>query len=181
MGLLNMTWVDVRVLAAKNIPPKRERLQISEYVARRAKPRFYADENFPALAVAIIREMGARVTTVQEVSQRGHPDENHAAYALRNGLALLTFDRDFLDKRRFPLIHCPAIFVFDFCRGTGREMKQSFGCLVSIFLAPQLFDKWCKVDARPDSWTEYARFLNGSTARTRYRLWRGRMEEWVEP
>ena len=48
----------------------------------------------------ILREMGAKVVTVQEVGTRRHPDENHAAYALREGLILLTGDRDFLDKRR---------------------------------------------------------------------------------
>jgi predicted nuclease of predicted toxin-antitoxin system len=150
------------------------------YLARKEKPRFYADEGFPARAVAILRNMGGRVTTVQETNRRRHPDENHAAYALRNGLILLTCDRDYLDSKRFPLIHCPAIFVFDFGQGSARELNQAFGVLAPVFMAPQCYDKWCKVDARRDSWTQWQRFQNGSSSRTRFRLWHGRVEEWID-
>jgi len=71
--------------------------------------RFYADENFPYLATRMLRRFGAQVVTVQEADLRRHPDENHAAYALRYGYILLTCDRDYLDNRKFTLIHCPAI------------------------------------------------------------------------
>ena len=140
---------------------------------------FFADEDFPAQAVEILRKMGARVTTVQEIGQRCHPDENHSAYALRNGLVLLSCDRDYLNSRRFPLIHCPAICVFDFGDGTAEEMRRAFRCLAQVFWAPQIYDKWCKVDARRDSWTQWQRYQNGTTSRSRHRLWRGRIEDWV--
>ena len=175
-----MTWVNSAVLVAKDPPSQKEVQEVLRYVARKAKPRFYADENFPVQAVALLREIGARVETVQESGRRGHPDENHATYALRKGLILLTCDRDFLNNRRFPLMHCPAIFVFDFGRGTVQEMKQALRCLGTVFLASQFFDKWCKVDARRESWTEVMRFQNGHTSSARYRLRRGCIEEWVD-
>src|SRR5262245_35931812 len=96
-----MAWVNSKELSAKNAPSSKEAEQVLQYLARKAKPRFYADENFPPKAVAILREWGARVLTVQEARLRGRPDENHSAYALRKGLILLTCDRDFLDNRRF--------------------------------------------------------------------------------
>ena len=63
----------------------------------------------PTLAIRFLRERGAKVVTAREVGHRRHPDENHAAYALKCGYVLLTCDRDYLDEHRFPLIHCPAI------------------------------------------------------------------------
>ena len=117
-----MPWVDVEVLAAKNRASPKEAAQVLKYLARRAKPRFYADENFPPLAVLLLRRLGAKVDTVHENRKRGHPHENHAAHALKHGLILITCDRDFLDNRRFPLIHCPAIFVFDFGSRSVREI-----------------------------------------------------------
>ena len=175
-----MPWVDVEVLAAKNPASPKEAAQVLEYLTRRARPRFYADENFPPVAVLLLRRMGARVDTVHGKRKTGHPDENHAAHALKHGLILVTCDRDFLDNRRFPLIHCPAIFVFDFGTGSVREIMKAFRCLASAFRMPQFYDKWWKVDARPDCWTEQVRFQDGTTSRSRYRLWRGKLQEWVE-
>jgi predicted nuclease of predicted toxin-antitoxin system len=154
--------------------------EVLRYFARRAKARFYADENLPKEAVGILRGMGAKVLTVQEANKRGEPDENHAAYALKKGLVLLTCDRDYLNNRRFPLNQCPAIFLFDFGGGTAREIWRVFRCLGPVFWAPQFYDKWCKVDAKRESWTQSLRFQNGTTAKSKHRLHRGRIEEWVD-
>jgi predicted nuclease of predicted toxin-antitoxin system len=177
-----MPWIDTVEWARANPPSKKEIDQVIEYGRRRAKARFYADENFPTDAVRVLREIGCRVTTVQEVNRRGHPDENHAAYALRNGLILLTCDRDYLDERRFPLVHCPAIVVFDFGRGQPSEavIRSAMKCLRVAIRFPQVYDKWVKIDARRNSWTEYIRFLNGTTAKTRYRISAGALQQWVE-
>ena len=80
-----------------------------DFARRKAKPRFHADENFPELATAIPRAFKANVLTMQEARRRGHPDENHTAEAFRLGRVFITCDRDYLDKRRFPLIHCPPM------------------------------------------------------------------------
>jgi hypothetical protein len=37
-----------------------------------------------------------------------------------------------------------------------------------------------KIDATPESWTERARFLNGTSVLTRYRWDRNILQEWVE-
>jgi predicted nuclease of predicted toxin-antitoxin system len=142
-----MPWVNIQVLVAQNPPSQNEVQQVQDYLSRKAKPRFLADENFPEPAIKLVRTMGGKIQTADVAGLKGHPDENHIAYARRNGLALLTCDRDFLDERRFPLVHCPAIFVFDFGFGSRQEMKQSFRCLAGIFRAPQFYDKWSKIGA----------------------------------
>jgi len=173
-----MVWINVESLSVATPPTRKEIQEVLDYRARHAKARFYADENFPTKAVSLIREMGARVQTTQEAGRVGHPDHNQAAYALKNGLMLLTCDRDFLDERRFPLIHCSAIFVFDFGSGSLLEMRQAFRCLVNVFRTPQFFDKWCKVDAKRDCWIEWHRYQNGTTSRSRLRFWRSHIQEW---
>lgn len=174
-----MAWIQVKDSTARR-PTNQEVRQVEDYVHRKAKPRFYADENFPTTATALLRRRGADVLTVQETGRRRHPDENHAAEALRLGRVLITCDRDYLDERRFPLIHCPAIVICNFGRGSVREMLDTLNCLWSIFTAPQFFDKWVKIDATHDCWTEHIRFLDGSTARHRFRFFAGRLQEWCE-
>jgi hypothetical protein len=175
-----MAWISIELVVAQNPPSRKEVQQILSYLARKAKARFYADGNFPGEAVALLRAMGAKVQTAYAAGLTGRADESHVAYARKNGLVLLTCDRDFLNERRFPLIHCPAIYVFDFGSGSLREMKQTLRCLASVFRTPQFYDKWCKVDAKRDCWTELLRHLDGSTSRHRYRLWRGNLQEWVD-
>lgn len=177
---MDMPWMDVTVPVGDDAPDDKEAEQVLEYERRHAKPRFYTDENFPAKAVGILRDMGARVVTAHDAGLRGHPDENHAAFALKKGYVLLTCDRDYMDERRFPLIHCPGIVVFDFGSDSLTEMRQSFRCLRAMFRLPQFFDKWVKIDAKPEAWTEYVRFLDGTTARFRHRLYHGKLQEWVE-
>ena len=124
-----MPWIDIEKTIADDETTEREIRQVIDFARRKAKPRFYADENFPELATAILRAFKADVFTVQEARLRGHPDENHTAEALRLGRVLITCDRDYLDERRFPLIHCPALVVCDFGRGTTGEIRDTFKCL----------------------------------------------------
>ena len=174
-----MPWTDLKKIVADDPPTEREKEQVDDYVRRRAKPRFYADENFPSVAIKILRRLGADVLTVHDARRRGHPDENHISEGLRLGRILITCDRDYLDERRFPLIHCPAIIVCDFGGGTVDDIRRTFVCLSGPFRAPQFFDKWTKIYATRDHWTEHNRHLNGTTSRTRYRIHQGRpFREW---
>jgi predicted nuclease of predicted toxin-antitoxin system len=175
-----MAWVNMEKLVAADPPTDREAREVDDYVRRKAKPRFYADENFPSTATTILRRRGADVLTVQEARCQGHPDENHAAEALRLGRVLITCDRDYLDERRFPLIHCPAIVVCDFGRGSAREILDTFDCLATIFAGPQFYDKWSKIDAKQESWTAYNRHLDGTTSRHRHRVCGGRIQQWLD-
>lgn len=174
-----MVWRDIDALVAEDPPSPREAEELRDALSRRAVARFYADENFPGTAADELRALGARVATAQEANLLGHPDDNHLGYARRKGLVLITCDRDYLDERRYPLIHCPAIVVFNFGGGTREEIRRSFRCLSAVLDVPQFYDKWTKIDAKRDSWTEYARHLNGTTSRSRLRLFRGRIQQWV--
>lgn len=174
-----MSWVDLDKLAKHNPATKKETEQVLEYLRRSAKARFCADENFPVLAVRILQRYGARVITAKEAGFNGRSDEDHAAYALKHGYVLLTCDRDYLDDRRFPLIQCPVIVVLNFGSGSAGEMLRAFRCLRNIFRVPQFYDKWAKLDAKRDEWTESTRFLNGTTSKSRYRVYRGKQQEWV--
>lgn len=80
-----MPWVDVANVVAANPPSEKERRQVFDWLRHRTKARFYADENFPADAVRMLRSQGCRAVTAEDLRRRGHPDENHAAYALRKG------------------------------------------------------------------------------------------------
>ena len=174
-----MAWSNIEELVAADPPTDREVLAVRECIRRKAKPRFYADENFPNFATTVLLRRGANVLTVQDAKRERHPDENHSAEALRLHRVLITCDRDYLDERRFPLIHCPAIVVCDFGRNTADEILDTFDCLGGIFRAPQFYDKWSKIDAKRESWTEYSRVLDGTTSRHRYRVHRGRIQQWV--
>jgi predicted nuclease of predicted toxin-antitoxin system len=173
-----MTWIDAHLLYEKDSATRREIAQVIDFAKRKAKARFYADENFPTLATELLRTK-VDVVTAQDVGKRRHPDENHAAFALREKRVLVTCDRDYLDERRFPLIHCPAIVVFDFGSGSLREIAQAFRCLRSILRVPQFYDKWAKIDAKPWTWVEYCRYLNGTTSRTRFRYHHRVLQEWT--
>jgi hypothetical protein len=64
-----MAWVNVEDLSARTPPNRSEVQEVLDYLARRAKPKFYADENFPVQAVSLLRGMGAKVTTALEVGE----------------------------------------------------------------------------------------------------------------
>ncbi len=174
-----MPWVNVEEFVRTEPPSEREKRQVFERIARKAKARFYADENFPVLATEYLRRCRADVVTVQELALTGHPDENHAATALRMGRVLITCDHDYLDDKKFPLVHCPAIVICDLGSATPAEIKATFTCLGTIFAAPYFFDKWTKIHAKQDCWTEHIRFLDGTTLRRRYRFHRGKLQEWA--
>jgi hypothetical protein len=169
-----MPWVDLKAVADQ--PTEREKQQVKDYLRRRAKPRFYADENFPGVAIKILRQLGVDVLTVRDARLRGHPDENHTAEALRLGRILITCDRDYLNDRRFPLVYCPGLIVCDFGSGTVADLKRTFACLGGPFKAPQFYDKWIKIHATRDGWTERQRYLNGTSSRTRYRIYQCRLQ-----
>jgi hypothetical protein len=176
-----MAWTDISALVVNDPPPQKQIDEVFQNLRRRAKARFYADENFRARAVSILRAMGAQVRTAQEADRLGDSDESHLAHARRLGFALLTCDRDFLNERRFPIIHSPTVFVFDFGSGSEYEIRLAFRCLKSMLSMPQFFDKWWKYDAGAHGWTVSARHLNGTTSRERYRIWGGRLQVWTSP
>jgi hypothetical protein len=175
-----MPWVVVTEARGESPPPASQIREIDEFVRRHAKPRFYADENFPPLATTILRKRGANVLTVQEARMCGHPDENVVSEARRLRRVLITCDRDYLNEERFPIMLSPVLVVCDFGSGRPDEIYQTLFCLWEIFTAPQFFDKWTKIDANREAWTQTTRFQDGSQMRRRFRVRHGNLEEWKE-
>ena len=66
-----MPWIDFQIPAGDDEPTEREKQQVNDFARRKAKPRFYADENFPELAIAILRQFKADVLTVRENDDGG--------------------------------------------------------------------------------------------------------------
>jgi predicted nuclease of predicted toxin-antitoxin system len=177
-----MPWVDIDEL----LPPlsqltRKEAAEIENYRRTiKRKPRFYVDEDVPSLAVEILREWKFNVLTAEEAGRRGHPDENHLAEARKQDRTLITCDRDYLNERRFPLNQSSALIVCAFGSGTRDQIIATFQCLYMVETIPDYFDEWVKMDAKPSEWTIAQRFMDGTTARTRHRLYQGELQEWVE-
>jgi predicted nuclease of predicted toxin-antitoxin system len=173
-----MSWVNVED-TIDQLPSKREIDEVEHYAKlKKTKSKFYADENFPAQAIEILRGKGFDVLTAQEAGKQGHPDENHISEARRRGRVLITCDKDYLNDRIFPLIHCPTIVVCDFGSQTTDEIISAFQCLAYVASFPRFYDKWCKIKAGREEWVEHIRFQDGSTSRDRYRFFQGKMQVW---
>jgi predicted nuclease of predicted toxin-antitoxin system len=174
-----MSWINAEH-TFEQAPSKREIDEVERYAKlKKTKSKFYADENFPSQVIEMLSERGFNVLTAKQANRLGHPDENYLAEARRLGRVLLTCDRDYLNERIYPLIHCPTIVVFDFGSKTKAELKGVLQCLTYVAAFPQFYDKWCKIDAKPGEWVERIRFQDGSTARNRFRFYRGKMQVWA--
>ena len=58
--------------------------------------KFLADENFPGVALRLLRQSGFDVASIAEANP-GRPDTDVLAIASAEGRTLLTFDKDFGD------------------------------------------------------------------------------------
>jgi predicted nuclease of predicted toxin-antitoxin system len=175
---LSVPWVNIEDTLTEPLS-KRDQREVDDYLRKRkARPRFYADENFPRKAVELLRGNDLDIVSATDAGLTGHSDGDHLAFALREKRVLLTCDRDFLDDRRFPLLSCPAIVVFEFGAGATNSMLQAFRVLNQFILYPEKLDKWCRFEANRDGWTQSLRYLDGSSSRERYRIHKGRLQVW---
>ena len=78
-----MPWMDLVEAINHDPPTKKEIEEVIDYRRRKAKPKFYADENLPTAAMRLIRSGGCNVLTANEVELQGHPDENPRRMLLR--------------------------------------------------------------------------------------------------
>ena len=161
----------------QSAPTEADRRADTEHRQRR-EAEVLRGRRLPAQSDGFAAGGAVRVRTSQEAGLLGHPDENHLAYALRHGLVLLSCDRDFLNERKFSLVHCPALFVFDFGSGSEHEIRLAFRCLREVLMDPQFYDKWWKYDVTPSGWTVSTRHLDGTTSHDRYRLHAGKLQIW---
>jgi predicted nuclease of predicted toxin-antitoxin system len=155
-----------------------EVVPLSKLKKRRAK--FYAEESLRQPVVDHLRSRGLVIETAAEAGLRRRTDEDHSAHAWRTGRVLLAEDKDFLNPRRFPLVKAPGTVVFDFGDGTSREIIRALTPLAHVWHYPDFYDRWVKILAHADHWTEDTLFLDGTSARTRMRFRRGRVEWWVD-
>jgi hypothetical protein len=77
------------------------------------QPRLYVDANVPAGLVSFMRtRLHWDVLFVLEHDDlRRASDGQHYRLARQFGRTLITFDRDYLDDRRFPLAECGGVVV----------------------------------------------------------------------
>ncbi len=63
---------------------------------KREKIRFYADEHVAKIIIKGLRQRGVEVLTVSEAGMLGASDEEHIAFARKEGRVIFTQDVDFL-------------------------------------------------------------------------------------
>ena len=92
-----------------------------------ARFSFYANENFALDMVEILRKLGHVVTTSYEAGQanKSIPDDEVLSYAIRNGLAVITFNRDDFIKLHNNGVQHSGIVV---CK-TNRDYRSQISCL----------------------------------------------------
>jgi hypothetical protein len=88
--------------------------------------RFIIDAALPQSLTKILRDGGYDAIHVADIGMAHAPDDNIAAYAKRNGLAILTQDFDFADIRHYPPREYHGIVVFTFPKPAGLGVIQTF-------------------------------------------------------
>lgn len=73
--------------------------------------RFLIDEDLPRSTGDLLRRYGHEAIDVRDIGLRGAKDSEIAAYARKEGLALLTGDFDFSDIRNYPPSQYAGIIV----------------------------------------------------------------------
>ena len=144
------------------------------------RARFYADESLRQPVIDHLRSRGLVVQTAAEAGLRRRSDEDQVAYAWRMHRVLLAEDRDFLNPRRFPIVKMPATVVFDFGTASDRSVLATLTPVGFVWRFPDLYDKWVRIHAHAESWTEEVRYLDGTSGRTRMRFHQGRVEWWID-
>ncbi|WP_156171320.1 DUF5615 family PIN-like protein [Dyella japonica] len=143
-----------------------------------SRARFLVDASFPSRGVELLRSAGAQVWTSADCDLLGQTESAHVAYALERELVLLTCNPDFLDLQRFPLQRGSAIFVFHFGSGSVNDLRRALRCLAPV-LGSSCFSSGCTVEASSTGWARYHCPGNGTRQRRKYRLWHGKLQEWL--
>ena len=60
--------------------------------------QIYIDEHISPVLAQILRQRGYIAQSAQEADMRKHSDEEHLAYATRNGMAILMFNRNHFER-----------------------------------------------------------------------------------
>ena len=76
-----------------------------------SKPRFYMDEHVSRAVVRGLRQRGIDVQTVVEAQKLGASDDEHLAFALREGRVVFTQDDDFLRLAAAGAAHAGIVYA----------------------------------------------------------------------
>jgi predicted nuclease of predicted toxin-antitoxin system len=81
--------------------------------------RFYTDEHVARAVVEGLRRRGVDVLTVAEADMPGARDEEHLAFARREGRVLFTQDADFLRLHAHGVLHAGIVYAHQQGLSTG--------------------------------------------------------------
>jgi len=157
--------------------------EVDEFVKDfKKKARFYLDEPVSSAVGEMLEAQGYKVLTARILSMTGRSDEDHAALCWREGMILVTTDRDFLDPKKLP-DHCnPGVVVLDV--GDGGDAAYRAAYFVGILVGP-FGREWRQMrvlvhaSGEVTIWNRNA--STGAIEGTRYRFTRnGPSQIWVE-
>jgi len=75
--------------------------------------RFLLDANMPRSAAGAVQRLGHEAVDVRDIGLGGAEDQQVAAYAKQNDLALITRDFDFSDVRNYPPAEFAGVIVLE--------------------------------------------------------------------
>jgi predicted nuclease of predicted toxin-antitoxin system len=88
--------------------------------------RVLADENLFEPIIQYLRAQGHEVISVRGTELAGASDDQLYKKAVREGLTIITMDKDFMRMRRFPPDACAGIVVAKIYRRTVEESTRIF-------------------------------------------------------
>jgi predicted nuclease of predicted toxin-antitoxin system len=101
----------------------------------RKQARFLVDESLGVEAARVVRAHGYNCVFVGEVGLAGHDDSAVYGFAWQDDRILLTHDRDFLDRRRFPDHRNPGVIILPGGSGSTPGLELALA-RVLVILAP---------------------------------------------
>ncbi len=75
--------------------------------------RFLLDASMPRSAAGAVQRLGHEAVDVRDIALGGAEDQQVAAYAKQNDLALITRDFDFSDVRNYPPAEFAGVIVLE--------------------------------------------------------------------
>lgn len=153
--------------------------------ARRFKrqAKFYLDESVSETVGDTLRQLRYKVKSYRDFSLSGHSDEDHFALCHREGMILVTHDRDFLDPTRFPDHRNPGVVVLETDSGSEEQLIRA-AYFLGILVGP-FGDVWRRsriLISQRGEVTVWARVdESGAVGKTRYRFTpHGPVQIWVD-
>jgi predicted nuclease of predicted toxin-antitoxin system len=148
----------------------------------REKAIFYLDESIGPAIAEILERLGYKVRTAANCGMLGHSDADHAALCWREGMILVTHDRDFLNDRVVPEHRNPGVVVLDVDEGAAAAYHAVYfmAWVVGPFGKNWRRSKFLITDqGEIAAWTRNA--STGAIKKTRYRwLPKRDIEVWAD-